>query len=165
MQVTTDTADLFRHVSAEKAAFYRSIVEVFAAATFGTITRRCANGGGCRAHRWLSRGLRVDQLALLTERDTDPAAGAPDDTALPDRVVVERELEAGRDRHRGRENQACAGLREIAHGAIAADPQLGHQDSGALEHALALRLSLVGRGHADNLRQSDYTLATSMPAE
>jgi uncharacterized protein (TIGR02677 family) len=32
MQATDDAADLFRHVSAEKAAFYRCIMEVFAAA-------------------------------------------------------------------------------------------------------------------------------------
>jgi hypothetical protein len=101
----------------------------------------------------------------LAERNTYPAAGAPDDAALPDRFVVERELEAGTDRHRGRENQTCTGRGEIAHGTIAADPQIGHQDSGALEHPLALCLSMVGRGHADNLRQSDYTLATSMRAE
>jgi uncharacterized protein (TIGR02677 family) len=32
MQVTSDSAELFRHVSAEKAEFYRCIMEVFAAA-------------------------------------------------------------------------------------------------------------------------------------
>jgi len=32
MQTATDSADLFRHVSTEKATFYRSIMEVFAAA-------------------------------------------------------------------------------------------------------------------------------------
>jgi uncharacterized protein (TIGR02677 family) len=32
VQIVNDSADLFRHVSAEKAAFYRSIMDVLAAA-------------------------------------------------------------------------------------------------------------------------------------
>jgi len=32
MRVISDSAELFRHVSAEKAAFYRCIMDVFAAA-------------------------------------------------------------------------------------------------------------------------------------
>ena len=32
MQIANDSADLFRHVSAEKATFYRCIMDVFAAA-------------------------------------------------------------------------------------------------------------------------------------
>src|ERR1700704_1699150 len=32
MRVVSDSAELFRHVSAEKAAFYRCIMDVFAAA-------------------------------------------------------------------------------------------------------------------------------------
>ena len=32
MRVVSDLAELFRHVSAEKAAFYRCIMDVFAAA-------------------------------------------------------------------------------------------------------------------------------------
>jgi hypothetical protein len=35
MPASIDTADLFRHVSADKAAFYRCIMEVFAAAKLG----------------------------------------------------------------------------------------------------------------------------------
>ena len=32
MRAVSDSAELFRHVSAEKAAFYRCIMDVFAAA-------------------------------------------------------------------------------------------------------------------------------------
>ncbi len=60
MRAAIDSADLFRHVSAEKAAFYRAIMDVFAAAKGNTVcscalTKYLQKPSGPKACRVLKR--------------------------------------------------------------------------------------------------------------
>src|SRR5262245_45891794 len=104
------------------------------------------------------------QIGDELKRYAQPAASAPDNTALPDCTIVQRELEVIGDRDWRGQNQARSGLGEVTHGAINADSERRDQYPGALEHSLSLCLSLV-RPHAGNLNRACYTSANQTSAE
>ena len=73
MPVANDSADLFRHVSAEKAAFYRCIMDVFAAAKRQYRLQLRPDEVLAEA-RWPERAPRIEEVQCRADASSPPGA-------------------------------------------------------------------------------------------